>query len=747
MKQTSLGLVKPKGIPIDNYNSFDLIKTINEEEDDVPDLDDDDQEDDDNNDDGMNDSDNDEIPFNEDMKLQSRGQLSTIDEKIALLRNKRKKDKKLLNGSQTETKKTDDNTTNIDDTTTNVEDIEDESYEMEMEQPVKDKMKIKQSKKKAAKKKKEEDEYFEESPPFNPDQVFSDMKISRPLLKALATMGLHSPTPIQAATVPLALMGRDICACAVTGSGKTIAFALPVLERLLYKPHQTAPSTRVLILAPTRELCVQIHQVFRKLSQFSHNISVCLSTGGLDLKSQEASLRLQPDIVIATPGRLIDHIHNSPTFTLNNIEILILDEADRMLDEYYFEQMKEVINNCSRTRQTMLFSATMTDQIKDLIQVSLNRPIRLFIDDNKSVAPYLRQEFIRIREHREGDREAIIAALLTRTFRERVIVFAQTKRQCHRMHVMLGLLGLKIGELHGDLSQTQRLDTLKRFKNEEIDILIATDLAARGLDIENVKTIINFVLPNTLKHYIHRVGRTARAGKTGRSLSLVGENERQIIKEILQTCKVPAKMRIISQEVIQMFRNKLNELERDIEEVLKMEYGEKMLNSCEKQLDKAQSKLSSEKKQNGEGQPVNDREWFQNRADRQKEKETLRLGNHSKKKLSKQEREQMKKKTSSSKTAEGRAEFEINKVAQFQIREAKKAQRSNRLYAYEDKTSSNKNTRKMPVKRRQPSSSFASELTRVNKTNKPTRKQSSSGQRPAKRSNSGQPPAKRRRKQ
>ena len=150
-----------------------------------------------------------------------------------------------------------------------------------------------------------------------------------------------------------------------------------------------------------------------------------------------------------------------------------------------------------------------------MIQVSLNRPIRLFIDDNQSVAPYLRQEFIRIREHREGDREAIVAALLTRTFHDRVIVFAQTKRQCHRMHVMLGLLGLKIGELHGDLSQTQRLDTLKRFKNEEIDILIATDIAARGLDIENVKTVINFILPNTLKHYIHRVGRTARVDQKG----------------------------------------------------------------------------------------------------------------------------------------------------------------------------------------------------------------------------------------
>lgn len=147
--------------------------------------------------------------------------------------------------------------------------------------------------------------------------------------EALSAFGFHSPTPIQSATVPLALAGRDICACAVTGSGKTIAFALPIVERLLYKPAQANASTRVLVLAPTRELCVQIHQVFRHLTQFAHNISACLSTGGLDLKSQEAALRLQPDIVIATPGRLIDHLHNSPSFTLQNIEILVLDEADR----------------------------------------------------------------------------------------------------------------------------------------------------------------------------------------------------------------------------------------------------------------------------------------------------------------------------------------------------------------------------------------------------------------------------------
>ncbi|CAF1229774.1 unnamed protein product [Rotaria sordida] len=617
----------------------------------------------------LDDPDEKKILNDNDDQLKARGQLSTIDEKIAQIRNRRQKKNK----------------SEVEDEQSSTNNLEDESYEMEIEhESITDKMKIKETKKKKSSKNKKQDEFFEESPPFNPDQVFSEMKISRPLLKALSAIGLHSPTPIQAATVPIALLGRDLCACAVTGSGKTIAFALPILERLLYKPHQTAPCTRVLILAPTRELCVQIHQVFRQLTQFTHNINMCLSTGGLDLKSQEAALRLQPDIVVATPGRLIDHIHNSPSFTLQNIEILVLDEADRMLDEYYFEQMKEVITNCSRTRQTMLFSATMTDQIKDLIQVSLNRPIRLFIDDNQSVAPYLRQEFIRIREHREGDREAITAALLIRTFHDRVIVFAQTKRQCHRMHVMLGLLGLKIGELHGDLSQTQRLDTLKRFKNEEIDILIATDLAARGLDIENVKTVINFILPNTLKHYIHRVGRTARAGKTGRSISLVGENERHLLKDVLKTCKVPAKMRIIPQEIIQIFRNKLEELEPDIEEIFKMEYGEKMIQSCETQLDKAEKHL----KQNKTNDTNPKREWFQTRNERLQEQEKLRLDpyNSTKKKLSKEEREQIQKNKSIPKTADDRVKFEMQKVERFQTRqiEKKTSKRSRESSSFEN---------------------------------------------------------------
>ncbi|MBV95411.1 putative ATP-dependent RNA helicase DDX27, partial [Eschrichtius robustus] len=276
---------------------------------------------------------------------------------------------------------------------------------------------------------------------------------------AITAMGFKEPTPIQKACIPVGLLGKDICACAATGTGKTAAFALPVLERLIYKPRQ-APVTRVLVLVPTRELGIQVHSVTRQLAQFC-SVTTCLAVGGLDVKSQEVALRAAPDILIATPGRLIDHLHNCPSFHLSSIEVLILDEADRMLDEYFEEQMKEIIRMCSHHRQTMLFSATMTDEVKDLASVSLKNPVRIFVNSNTDVAPFLRQEFIRIRPNREGDREAIVAALLMRTFTDHVMLFTQTKKQAHRMHILLGLMGLQVGELHGNLSQTQRLEALR----------------------------------------------------------------------------------------------------------------------------------------------------------------------------------------------------------------------------------------------------------------------------------------------
>merc|ERR1719167_900887 len=459
----------------------------------------------------------------------------------------------------------------------------------------------------------EEESYFDSTPVYNESDSFYTMNLSRPLLKAIEELKFVHPTPIQAATIPVALLGRDICGCAATGTGKTAAYMLPVLERLLYRPENEAV-TRVLVLVPTRELGVQVYQVTKQLAQFT-SIEIALSVGGLDLKTQESLLRKNPDIVIATPGRLIDHVKNTPSFGLESIEVLILDEADRMLEECFLEQMKEIVKNCSRTRQTLLFSATMTDQVEQLATVSLNKPVKVFVDSNKVVAWNLRQEFVRVRRGREEDREALLAALVCRTFRDHTMIFIQTKAQCHRLHIMLGLLGVRVGELHGNMSQPQRMETLQRFKEEQLDVLLATDVAARGLDIRGVKTVINFTMPTTLEHYIHRVGRTARAGRAGRSVSLAGEGERKMVRDIVKRARDPVKSRTVNAEIQTKYKAKLTKLEDDVNLVLEEEKADRELAKCENRAGKLQNQLAGAE---------DDRRWFQTKQQRKEEKQALK---------------------------------------------------------------------------------------------------------------------------
>ncbi|CAD5164192.1 unnamed protein product [Musa acuminata subsp. malaccensis] len=418
---------------------------------------------------------------------------------------------------------------------------------------------------------------------------FLELNLSRPLVRACEALGYQKPTPIQAACIPLALTGRDICGSAMTGSGKTAAFTLPVLERLLFRPKRIL-AIRVLILTPTRELAAQVHSMIEKLAQFT-DIRCCLVVGGLSTKVQEAALRSMPDIVVATPGRIIDHLRNSLSVGLEDLAVVILDEADRLLELGFSAEIQELIRMCPKRRQTMLFSATMTEEVDKLVKLSLNKPVRLEADPSSKRPATLTEEFVRIRRAREINQEAVLLSLCSKTFTQKVIIFSGTKQAAHRLKIIFGLSGMKAAELHGNLTQAQRLDALEQFRKQEVDFLIATDVAARGLDIVGVQTVINFACPRDYKSYLHRVGRTARAGREGYAVTFVTDDDRSLLKAIAKKAGSQLKNRIVAERPVAEWSKLVEQMEDQISIVLQEEREERALRKAEMEATKAENMI------------------------------------------------------------------------------------------------------------------------------------------------------------
>jgi len=414
---------------------------------------------------------------------------------------------------------------------------------------------------------------------------FQELNLSRPIIKGLSSVGFAAPTPIQHKAIPVALLGKDVVGGAVTGSGKTAAFIIPILERLLYRPKKVA-TTRVAILMPTRELALQCYNVAVKLASFT-DITFGQAIGGMSSREQEAALKQRPDVVIATPGRFIDFMRNSSAFQVDTIEILVLDEADRMLEDGFADELNEILTTIPKSRQTMLFSATMTSSIDNLIRVGLNRPVRLMVDSKRQTVAGLTQEFVRLRPGREDKRIGYLLHLVHESFSTKTIIFFRQKKEAHRVRVIFGLLGLKAAELHGNMSQEQRINAIEAFRSGTAHFLLATDVASRGLDIKNVDAVINYEAPQTQEIYLHRVGRTARAGRQGKSCTLAAEPDRKVVKACVKTARAQGaniKSRIIDAKVADDWSRKVDLLAVEIEDVLREEKEEKVLATTEMQM-------------------------------------------------------------------------------------------------------------------------------------------------------------------
>jgi len=356
---------------------------------------------------------------------------------------------------------------------------------------------------------------------------FAELGLSDHLLQALSEKGYQTPTPIQSAAIPAVLEGRDVMAAAQTGTGKTAGFVLPILQLLAGGTKVRANSVRALVLTPTRELAAQVQdnaQYYGRHTQLKSEVVF----GGVKINPQMQRLRGGVDLLVATPGRLLD-LHSQNAVRFDQIEILVLDEADRMLDMGFIRDIRKILNLLPKRRQNLLFSATFSNEIKQLAKDLVHNPVEISVSPENATAHTVEQWIIPV--DKSAKTKALIE-LIKRNNWYQVLVFSRTKHGANRLVAQLDKSGIKAAAIHGNKSQGARTRALQEFKDGDIQVLVATDIAARGIDIKELPHVINFDLPNIAEDYVHRIGRTGRAGSVGEAVSLVSHDELELLVEI-----------------------------------------------------------------------------------------------------------------------------------------------------------------------------------------------------------------------
>ncbi|CAL1704957.1 unnamed protein product [Somion occarium] len=387
-----------------------------------------------------------------------------------------------------------------------------------------------------------------------PAPTFKSLGLIDPLLEAIAQLNYTSPSDIQKAALPHALEGRDIIGVASTGSGKTAAFALPILQKLWEEPK----GLFACVLAPTRELAFQISQQFESLGA-AMGVRCATIIGGVDLVSQQVALAKRPHIVVATPGRLQEHLEKTKGFSLRSLKFLVFDEADRLLDLDFGPMIDKILKLIPKERTTYLFSATMTTKVAKLQRASLSNPVRVEVSEKYSTVSTLLQYYLFIPLSQKDVHLIYIANTLAQ---HSIIIFTRTVHDAQRVSIMLRTLGFAAIPLHGQMSQSSRLGSLAKFKSGGRRILVATDVASRGLDIPSVDVVINYDVPTHSKDYIHRVGRTARAGRSGKAITLVTQYDVELIQRIEKVTGKQMETWPIDAEEVALLRERVDEAGR-----------------------------------------------------------------------------------------------------------------------------------------------------------------------------------------